>query len=61
VDNGRNGFLVSPNPHALAEGLEKLILDQKLRVAMGREARETALQNFDMETSLGKLIKIYSD
>ena len=60
VDEGKNGFLVSPNPYAMCEAIEKLILNKTLRKQMGKQARETALQHFGMEKSLGKLMKIYS-
>ena len=61
VEAGKNGFLVSPNPPAMAESIRKLILNKTLRKKMGKQARETALQNFGMEKSLGKLMNIYKD
>ncbi|MCK4554005.1 glycosyltransferase [Candidatus Parcubacteria bacterium] len=59
VEDGKNGFLVSPNPRAIGEAIEKLILNKTLRKEMGKQARETVLQNFNMGKSLGKLMKIY--
>ena len=59
VLEGKNGFLVNPNPHAMAEAIEELIINKTLRKDMGEQARETVLQNFNMEKSLGKLMNIY--
>lgn len=60
VEDGKNGFLIRPNPHALAEAVQKLAVNETLREKMGKEARKIALEYFGMEKSLEKLIRIYS-
>lgn len=43
-----NGCLVSPNnPEALANAIERLLADRKLRVELGRQAAATVRNNFD--------------
>jgi len=61
VKNGENGFLVDPNPDAMAIAVKKLIRNEKLRKQMGVKSRERLLRCFNMQNSLDKLIKIYRD
>jgi glycosyltransferase involved in cell wall biosynthesis len=47
VEDGQTGFLVPPgNPAALANVLEKLILDPGLRIRMGSAGRQRVLNRF---------------
>jgi glycosyltransferase involved in cell wall biosynthesis len=47
VQEGINGLLVAPNDaQALAEALEKLISNRKLRLEMGSKGRELVLERF---------------
>ncbi len=47
VHDGRNGFLVPPkDPKALADAIERLLLDPNLRARMGQAGREIALDRF---------------
>lgn len=55
----KGGFLVEPNPPALAKAIKELILDEGLREQMGSEARDSVSRNFNMQESLEKLIKLY--
>jgi len=59
VKNGKNGFLVEPNPTALAEAIKELAINDELRERMGAEARDSVLRNFNMQKSLEKLIRLY--
>jgi glycosyltransferase involved in cell wall biosynthesis len=59
VEDGKNGFLVDPNPYSMVEAIKKLIINKTRREKMGEHARETALHNFGMAKSLGKLMNIY--
>jgi len=43
IEDGRNGFLISPDPAVIAERLGQLAADPALRSRFGRAARETAL------------------
>jgi glycosyltransferase involved in cell wall biosynthesis len=61
VRNQKNGFLVPiKNPQALAEALEKLLVDQNLRQVMGEESRKLAVEHFSIEEITAEIIKIYS-
>jgi len=47
VHHEHNGYIVPPNdPQALAQALEKLILDPALRLDMGRKSRNVFLDRF---------------
>jgi len=47
VENGLNGFLIPPrNSNALAEGIMKIMDDNKLREEMGKYAQLKALRDF---------------
>jgi glycosyltransferase involved in cell wall biosynthesis len=59
VENGNNGFLVKPNPDDLAIGTQKLVSSAEMRREMGIAARRSVLKNFDMQRSVGSLLKLY--
>lgn len=60
VEDGVNGFLVSPRDSAaLAEKLRVLILDKSLREAMGRMGRKKAEKEFSLKTVVDKHMEIY--
>lgn len=61
VRNGRNGFLVpTKDPQALADALEKLILDAGLREQMGLESRKLAVELFSTEKITSEIMKVYT-
>lgn len=61
VSDGENGFIVpAKNSIALAYAMERLILDKKLRVLMGKKAREFAENNFSIESVIEKTFEIYN-
>jgi glycosyltransferase involved in cell wall biosynthesis len=61
VREGINGFLVPPRDAlALADALEKLILDGELRKSMGRESRLLAVSEFSSERIIAETLAVYS-
>ncbi len=60
VENGINGILVPPkNPKAIADAIEKLLKNPKLRKKMGGAGREKIEKKFDIRTEIKKLEKIF--
>jgi glycosyltransferase involved in cell wall biosynthesis len=60
VENGVTGFVVpSQNPEAAADAIEKLILDKKLRLCMGKAGRQRVLKKFDWNLSVDQMLDIY--
>ncbi len=50
VDDGKTGFLVEKqNPKLLADKLELLIYDKRLRESLGQKAREKFLRNYTLD------------
>ena len=61
VDDGVNGFLVPPkDTRALAERLETLINDAKLRQLMGKAGRLKAEREFDIHHVVEEHMKLYA-
>jgi glycosyltransferase involved in cell wall biosynthesis len=55
-----NGYLVPPrNAEALAQAIEKLVIDPTLRQAMGRESRLLAESQFSREIVCSKTVELY--
>ncbi|MCB0820472.1 MAG: glycosyltransferase [Bacteroidetes bacterium] len=49
VSHNQNGFLISPgNIREFAEGLEKLIVNQQMRLEMGKQGRTAAENRFEI-------------
>lgn len=62
VIDGENGYLVPPTDHKLlAERLEELIINHKLRENMSRASLRLAKLNFSYDVVGNKLIKLYSE
>lgn len=60
VEEGVNGLVVAPkDTHALAEAIEKLILDPSLRQRMGEAGRHKAINEFDIGTIVTKHLEVY--
>ncbi|MBA4376700.1 MAG: hypothetical protein C0401_11085 [Anaerolinea sp.] len=59
VENGRDGFLVQPDPDALSDALKELVRNNELRERMGARAKNSVLRNFNMDDSLEKLVRLY--
>lgn len=59
ITDGKDGLLVEPrDPRALAEALVALVDDPSKAAAFGKRARRTVMEDFDVETEVGKLESI---
>lgn len=59
IHDGRNGFLISPEPRAIAERLGQLGADPALRTRLGSAARRSALE-FRWERMVAKHHELFS-
>lgn len=60
VRHGENGFLVPiRDPKALADAIEQLVVDRKLRARMGQASREIAVREFDQRKILEEWLRLY--
>lgn len=60
VHDGQTGLLVKERDVPdLADALEKLILDQTMRRRLGKKARQTVLDGFQIQDSAAKLASIF--
>ena len=60
VRQGENGFLVPVRDvEALADAIETLVRDPKLRLKMGKASREIAVREFDERKILEQWLKLY--
>jgi len=56
-----SGFIVQPrNPRQTADAIEKLILDESLRVKMGKAGRERVQRLYNWEDNVRQMSDIYS-
>jgi glycosyltransferase involved in cell wall biosynthesis len=61
IQDGRNGLLVPPaNPVALAAALRRLATDPQLRAELGRNARHTAEERYNLAENLNVLAEVWS-
>lgn len=57
-----SGFLIEPNDHrSLAERLCYLIQNENIATEFGREGRKSVSTNFDRETQLLKMLRLYDE
>jgi glycosyltransferase involved in cell wall biosynthesis len=62
VEDGVNGLLVPPaSVEAIATGIIRLLADDSLREAMGKEARRRFVEAFDMRVVAARLAEVYQD
>lgn len=62
IVNGENGLLVPPrNHHALANALQRLILDSDLRLQMGRRGWVMASNEFSSAIICQQTLKVYEE
>jgi glycosyltransferase involved in cell wall biosynthesis len=60
VDDEKTGFIVQrENPTRLAEAIEKLILNEQLRILFGENGRNKVIKEYNWTTSVDKMINIY--
>ncbi len=60
ITHSRNGLLFQPGDHvALAEAILQLARNSELRVGMGENNYEMAVQRFDLRKNIKKVISIY--
>jgi glycosyltransferase involved in cell wall biosynthesis len=60
IEDGENGFIVSPrSSEQLAEALKKLVNDQALRTNMGRRGRQIYEEKFILQRMIGQIEKLY--
>lgn len=57
VDN-KTGFLISRNPNELYEKIKRIIDNEKIRIEMGKNARENILQNWTWNKSIKRFLNI---
>lgn len=57
VIDGFNGFLVDPEPAAMARAIEKLIAEPELARQMGKNGRNRAAELFSLEAANERLVK----
>jgi glycosyltransferase involved in cell wall biosynthesis len=62
VDDNVTGVIVEPkDPRGAAKALEKLILDEHLRVKMGKAGRKKVVELYNWEDNVSDMINLYSD
>jgi glycosyltransferase involved in cell wall biosynthesis len=60
IEDGENGFLVSPgSSEQLAEALKKLVNDQALRTGLGRRGRQIYEEKFTMPKMIQQIETLY--
>ncbi len=56
------GVLCEPNnPKALADALEPLLLDSECAGQLGKKGRQAVIEKFDIEQTVGELVRIYDE
>lgn len=62
VDNGVTGIVVErKNSLEIAKALKKLILNENMRLEMGKRGRERVLELYDWERNVDVMEKLYND
>jgi glycosyltransferase involved in cell wall biosynthesis len=60
--DGETGLVVPPrDSSALAQAINQLLADEKLRLRMGEGARQRASQEFSHETMIDRILDLYQD
>lgn len=60
IPEGKNGFLVPiKDVNATAQAMEKLIVDENLRIEMGLESRKLAERIFDVKSIVRQTLDVY--
>lgn len=62
VDDNVTGIIVNPkDPEGAAEAIEKLILDDQLRIKMGQAGRKKVVGLYNWEDNVSAMIDLYSE
>jgi L-malate glycosyltransferase len=62
VDENLTGYIVPPqNIDELADRIIKLVLDPELRLKMGQAGREKVINEYSLNSSIDKMMKIYNE
>jgi L-malate glycosyltransferase len=62
VADGETGFIVPAGDiEKTIDALEKLVLDEQLRVGMGKKGRTLVKARFDLQDSVTRMITVYED
>lgn len=60
VRDGETGLIVpSEDPSALAEAIERLVVDEQLRVSMGIKGREFVQREYEWDENVSRMEKVY--
>jgi rhamnosyl/mannosyltransferase len=61
-EDGVTGLVVEPGDvRALADALDRLVNDDELRVRLGSQARERALERFTLDRMIEETLQLYGD
>lgn len=59
IEDGKNGFLIEPkNPEQIANAIQRLMSDERLRSKFSMQGHQTVLQKFDLETMVRNVEKL---
>ena len=61
VARGGGGIVVGPEPQSIADGLRRIISDNSARQAMGRKARQLAVERYSIDAMGANLKQLYTD
>ena len=62
VDDSVTGIIVEPkDPDSAARAIEKLVLDEQLRIIMGQAGRNKVEELYNWEDNVSSMIDLYSD
>jgi L-malate glycosyltransferase len=61
VKNEETGFIVSPkNEYETADAIEKLVLNNELKLKMGKNGRKFVQENYEWDFCVDKMISVYN-
>jgi len=61
LEDGKEGFLVKPDERSIADALIKLLEDENLRKAMGKNGRKKAVEKYDWKNVGEKIEETYKE
>jgi glycosyltransferase involved in cell wall biosynthesis len=61
IIDGLNGYLVEPEPDAMAHSIQKLIADPKLGYQLGKSGRKRIVEHFSLDSANQRLEKFLAD